>query len=109
MLAQAQMAGTPQTPFHATVAPTDVEKAYNDYNNTMMQAYQAKVGQQNAMWGGLAGLGGAGLLALGGGGGLSKLLGGSFSPGDIAAIGQMPADQISDAQSAAYGKAMGLD
>ncbi len=75
MLAQAQIAGTPPTPFHATVAPTDVEKAYNDYNNTMMQAYQGKVAQNNAMWGGLAGLGSAGITTLpkllGGAGGLS--------------------------------------
>ncbi len=81
MLAQAQIAGTPPTPFHATVAPTDVEKAYNDYNNTMMQAYQAKVGQQNAMWGGLAGLGSAGISTL------PKLLGGAGAAGAGAAAG----------------------
>ena len=63
-LMQATAAGTPQQPFRATVAPTDVEKAYNDYNNTMMQAYSAKLGQQNAMWGGLAGLGSAGITTL---------------------------------------------
>jgi len=75
MLAQAQMSGTSPTPFRATVAPTDVEKAYNDYNNTMMQAYQGKLGQQNAMWGGLAGLGGAGIMTL------PKLLGGGGTAG----------------------------
>ena len=80
MLAQAQMSGTSPTPFRATVAPTDVEKAYNDYNNTMMQAYGAKVGQQNAMWGGLAGLGSAGISTL------PKLLGGAG--GTAAAAGE---------------------
>jgi hypothetical protein len=82
---QATAAGTPQTPFRATVAPTDIEKAYNDYNNAMMQAYQAKVAQQNAMWGGLAQLGGAAILGAGGfggmGSGLSSILGSSPSYG----------------------------
>lgn len=61
---QAGAAGTPTTPFRATVAPTDVEKAYSDYNNAMMQAYAAQVGQQNSMYGGLAGLAGAGIMTL---------------------------------------------
>lgn len=73
-LLQAGAAGTPQQPFRATVMPTDVQKAYSDYNNAMMQAYAAQVGQQNAMWGGLAGLGSAGLMGSGGIKGLSGLL-----------------------------------
>ena len=48
ILMQAQMSGTPQQPFRATVAPTDFEKANADYNNAMMQSYAAKLGQQNA-------------------------------------------------------------
>lgn len=63
-LMQGQQQATPTQPFRATVAPTDVEKSYNDYNNAMMQAYSAQVGQQNAMWGGLAGLGSAGITTL---------------------------------------------
>lgn len=74
-LLSANTAGTPQTPFHATVAPTDVEKAYSDYNNAMMQAYQAQVAQQNAMWGGLASLGGAGISVL------PKMMGGAGAAG----------------------------
>ena len=70
-LMQGQQQATPQQPFRAQVAPTDVTKAYSDYNNAMMQAYSAQLGQQNAMWGGLAGLGGAGILTL------PKLLGGA--------------------------------
>jgi hypothetical protein len=77
MLAQASASGTPQQPFRATVQPTDVQKAYSDYNNAMMQAYSAQVGQQNAMWGGLAGLGSAGLLGSGGIKGLSGILSGA--------------------------------
>ncbi len=80
-LLSANTAGTPQTPFHATVAPTDVEKAYSDYNNAMMQAYQAQVAQQNAMWGGLASLGGAGISTL------PKLLGGAGAAAGAGAAG----------------------
>lgn len=68
---QANAAATPQQPFRATVAPTDVTKAYGDYNNAMMQAYSAEVGKQNSMFGGLAGLAGAGVTTL------PKLLGAS--------------------------------
>lgn len=72
MLAQASASGANPTPFHSTVAPTDVEKAYSDYNAAMEQAYKDKVAQQNAMWGGLAQLGGAAILGAGGLGGLGK-------------------------------------
>lgn len=72
LLAQAGASGTSPQPFRATVAPTDVEKAYSDYNNAMEQAYQAKIAQQNAMWGGLAQLGGAAILGAGGLGGIAK-------------------------------------
>src|ERR1700747_1860415 len=81
MLAQASASGASPTPFRATVAPTDVQKAYSDYNNAMMQAYSAQVGQQNAMWGGLAGLGSAGITAGGKGWRLSSLLGGGGAVG----------------------------
>jgi hypothetical protein len=61
-LLQAQAAaGVPQ-PYTASVQPTNITGATNDYNNAMEQQYAAKLGQQNAMWGGLAGLGSAGLL-----------------------------------------------
>ena len=75
-LLQAQAGGSPPPPFRSQVAPTDVERAYADYNNAMEQAYQAKVQQQNALWGGLASLGGAALLGFGGIGGLGGALGG---------------------------------
>jgi hypothetical protein len=85
-LMQGQQQSTPQQPFRATVQPTDVEKAYSDYNNSMMQAYSAQLGQQNAMWGGLAGLGAAGVTTL------PKLLGGTGTAaagagGDVALSG----------------------
>lgn len=47
------------------IQPTNVQQAYSDYNNAAMQAYAAQLGQQNALWGGLAGLGSSGILALG--------------------------------------------
>lgn len=92
-LMQATAAGTPQQPFRATVAPTDVEKAYADYNNSMMQAYAAHVGQQNAMWGGLAGLGSAGITTL------PKMLGGSGG----AAAGAEGSTAIADAMGLGSG------
>lgn len=80
---QADQFGQSPTPFRATVAPTDFEKANADYNNAIMQAYAAQIGQQNALWGGLAGIGSAGVLTLpkllGIGGGASTLGAGSGS------------------------------
>jgi len=91
-LLQAQAGGSPPPPFRSQVAPTDVERAYADYNNAMEQAYQAKVQQQNALWGGLASLGGAAILGplagplaglMGGGAGAlgTALAAGSAIPG----------------------------
>jgi hypothetical protein len=54
-------AGVPQ-PYTAQVAPTNFTQANSDYNNAMSQSYAAQLGQQNALWGGLAGLGSAGIL-----------------------------------------------
>jgi hypothetical protein len=80
-LLQGTGAAAPPTPFHATVAPTDVEKANADYNNAIQQTYASQLGQQNALWGGLAGLGGAGILTLpkllGGGGATAATAGGA--------------------------------
>lgn len=50
-------------PARQPIGNTDVVGAYRDAQNQAMMAYQAQLGQQNAMWGGLAGLGGAGILA----------------------------------------------
>jgi len=44
------------------VAPTDVLGAYQTYINAANTQYQAKLQQQNALWGGLAQLGGAGII-----------------------------------------------
>lgn len=51
--------GAPQV----QVAPTDVTGAYGIAQNAEEQNYQAQLQQQNAMFGGLAGLGGAGINA----------------------------------------------
>ena len=90
-LMQGQQQATPQQPFRATVAPTDVEQAYNNYNNSMMQAYQAQLGQQNAMWGGLAGLGSAGVLTL------PKLLGGAGGGAALGGTAASDADAVAEA------------
>ena len=96
MIAQASASGANPPVFRATVAPTDVQKAYADYNNAMMQAYAAQVGQQNAMWGGLAGLGSAGVTTL------PKLLsGGAGSLGSSAIDSAVPG--FSDALASAGG------
>lgn len=52
------------TPNATSVAPTDVVGAQAAANNAAMAAYQARIAQQNAMFGGLASLGGAGIKAL---------------------------------------------
>jgi hypothetical protein len=44
------------------VAPTDVEGAFNASTQEANTQYQAKLQQQNALWGGLAGLGAAGII-----------------------------------------------
>jgi hypothetical protein len=49
-------------PRPGVVAPTDVLGAYNLSGNMAEQQYQAKLNQQNALWGGLAGLGSAGII-----------------------------------------------
>lgn len=58
------------------VAPTDVIGAYKLATDAANTQYLAKLQQQNAMWGGLAGLGSAGLMGSGGIKGLSGLLSG---------------------------------
>lgn len=50
-------------PGGVNVAPTDVIGSTNAATNAAMQQYQANVGQQNSLFGGLAGLGAAGLRA----------------------------------------------
>lgn len=59
---------TPQQPItqpsQIGVAPTDVIGATNAANSAAMNQYQAQLGQQNSMFGGLAGLGSAALMGL---------------------------------------------
>lgn len=51
------------SPTPVQVAPTDVVGATGLSQNAAMQNYQAQLAQQNAMFGGLASLGGAGIMA----------------------------------------------
>lgn len=53
-------------PSQTGVAPTDVVGAYKLSSDVAEKNYQAKLAANNAMFGGLAGLGGAGVLAFGG-------------------------------------------
>lgn len=62
-----------------TVAGTNVAGIYNDSYNAAMEKYKADMARQNAMWGGLAGLGGAGITAFG-----PKLFGGGAAGGGVA-------------------------
>lgn len=52
-------------PVPSAVAPTDVVGAYRLATDAAEKSYAAKIAQQNAMFGGLAGLGGAGIAAFG--------------------------------------------
>lgn len=71
--AQAGAGGAP--PNRASVAPTNYVQANSDYNTAMEQQYAAKLQQQQSMWGGLAGLGSAGILVA------PKLLGSGSAAG----------------------------
>lgn len=53
------------SPAQSGIAPTDVVGAYHLASDAAEKNYQAKLAQNNAMWGGLAGLGGAGIVGLG--------------------------------------------
>lgn len=47
------------------VNPTDVSGIYKSSYDAAMEKYKADMARNNAMWGGLAGLGGAGIQAFG--------------------------------------------
>jgi len=67
------------------IAPTDVIGAYKLAADVAEKNYQAQISQQNAMWGGLAGLGGAGLPAFAKP--IAGWLGGLFGGGSSATPG----------------------
>lgn len=66
-----------------TVAPTDIAGIYRDSYNQQMEKYKTDMARQNAMWGGLAGLGGAGISAFGPA--AAKGIGSLFGGGSAAA------------------------
>lgn len=70
-------------PPQTTVAPTNVAGIYANNDAQNMDAYKAQIAQNNAMWGGLASLGSAGIGALGKSGALSGL--GAAAAPDISA------------------------
>jgi hypothetical protein len=73
----------PPAPPQTTVAPTNVAGIYANNDAQKMDAYKAQVAQQNAMYGGLASLGSAGIGALGKSGLLSSA--GAATAPDISA------------------------
>lgn len=91
-----------------TVAPTDVAGIVRDNYAQKMQQYNAEMAQRNAMFGGLAGLGGAGIGALGsyfrgagaGAGGAGAA--GAAAGGDAAGLG-VGADLAGSSAAAAGG------
>lgn len=64
-LAQALAFQGSVSPAQTGIAPTDVVGAYKLASDVAEKNYQAKLAANNAMWGGLAGLGGAGITAFG--------------------------------------------
>jgi hypothetical protein len=67
-------------PSQSAISPTDVIGAYNLAANVAQKNYEAKLAQQNAKFGGMAQLGGAGILA-GGPTAYNKLFGAGIPPG----------------------------
>lgn len=72
-LALALMPPQPAQARPGQVSPTNVLGAYQLSTQAAEQNYQNQLAQQNALWGGLAGLGGAGIVGLTGGGGAAAL------------------------------------
>lgn len=85
-----------------TVAPTDVLGAYKASYDQQMEKYKADKASQGAMFGGLAGLGGAGINAFGKD--AAKGLGGLFG-GSGAAAGA--GDAVAGAGGASLGEMAG--
>ena len=100
-LAYALSAGQPLVPSSkAQIAPTDVLGAYQMSTNQANQQYLAKLQQQNALWGGLAGLGGSALTA--------SILKGSLFPGaTTAATLLLRRGRSPDSRAYAGGRAFG--
>jgi hypothetical protein len=69
------------TPVPTSVQPTNVAGIYANHDQQAMDAYKAELAQQNAMFGGLASLGSAGISAL------PKLLGSGGAAAGAADIG----------------------
>lgn len=81
-LAQALAFQGSVTPPQGRIANTDVIGAYQNEQAAKQKNYETQMAQQNAIFGGLAGLGGAALMGpMGGLGGLGKLFGGGAAAG----------------------------
>lgn len=105
----------PQGNAPGQLQPTNVLGAYNLSQNAAEQNYQAQLAQQNAMWGGLAGLGSAGILAapklFGAGGPLASSAASAAAPAAASAAAaplDLTAPAVSDAAAAAWPAAADL-
>lgn len=79
ILAEANRA--PPTPPQANISPTNVAGIYANNDAQNMDAYKAQIAQQNAQWGALAALGGAGINAFAPGAGTALKGAGSLFMG----------------------------
>jgi hypothetical protein len=102
--------GSPATN-KVNIAPTDVTGAYKLSTDAAMQQYMAKLQQQNAMFGGLAGIGGAALLGgpswlkmFGNG---AKAAGGIANPVDVGSAATYAAPGADAATTAGTGSVTG--
>lgn len=99
----------PKPPTPTNVDKTDVSQIYQNSYTDQMAAYNAKVAQRSAMYGGLAGIGGAGMNLAGGlfrGQGMQLLGAMGMGPNAVgASSAAMPAaaagDVVGDAGAAA--------
>jgi hypothetical protein len=95
----APQVGSPPTN-KVAVSPTDVTGAYKLSTDAAMQQYLAKLQQQNAMWGGLAGIGGAGIV---GGPAWLKMFGNGANAASGGAAATTPAAVLDPAVASAGG------
>ncbi len=84
---QQSVGAPPQT----QIQPTDVLGAYKLSQDAKQKQYEAQVSQQNAMYGGLASLGGAALSLIPGVGPFAAMgLGAAKAAGGMGGMGQIP-------------------
>jgi hypothetical protein len=109
-LMQAQTQQPPARP--GQISPTDTLGAYQLAGNMAEQQYQAQLNQQNALWGGLASVGGAGITGASRIPAIQQAIGKWISPSAAPTAQDLADDAAADAADAnipgAYGPAADL-